>query len=291
MILIVDDDPSVTTSISLLLRQAGYRAQSLSNPNEALSLIAHQSFQLVILDMNFSRRTTGEEGIELLKQIKAAKPALPVILLTAWGSIQLAVAGVRAGASDFITKPWTHQQLLQAVKTALELSAAHSTHTPNPTREKLEAQYHFNDLIGNDPKFVKLLAVVGRVAATDASVLITGESGTGKELIAAAIHRNSPRANKAFIKVNLGGIPAQLFESEMFGHVKGAFTDARADRKGRFELADGGTIFLDEIGDLDASAQVKLLRVLLQRHAHSRCARDFSHKSQLSGDGGKQLFP
>lgn len=265
MILIVDDDPSVTTSLSLLLRQAGYRAQSLSNPNEAVSLITTQSFQLVILDLNFSRRTTGEEGIELLKQIKATKPGLPVILLTAWGSIQLAVAGVRAGASDFITKPWTHQQLLQAVKTALELSAAHSSHTPNPTRNKLEEQYNFNNLVGNDPKFLKILEVIGRIAATDASVLITGESGTGKELIAEAIHRNSPRANKAFIKVNLGGIPAQLFESEMFGHVKGAFTDARADRKGRFELADGGTIFLDEIGDLDASAQVKLLRVLQDR--------------------------
>ncbi|MBS1812538.1 MAG: sigma-54-dependent Fis family transcriptional regulator [Acidobacteria bacterium] len=265
MILIVDDDPSVTTSISLLLRQSSYRTQTSSHPTAALSLINQQSFQLVILDMNFSRRTTGEEGIELLKQIKAAKPGLPVILLTAWGSIQLAVAGVRAGASDFITKPWTHQQLLQAVKTALELSAAHSTQTPNPTREKLDEQYNFKDLIGNDPKFLKLLEVIGRVAATDASVLITGESGTGKELIAEAIHRNSPRTNKAFIKVNLGGIPAQLFESEMFGHVKGAFTDARADRKGRFELADGGTIFLDEIGDLDASAQVKLLRVLQDR--------------------------
>ena len=265
MILIVDDDPSVTTSISLLLRQAGHRTQTSATPTEALSLIASHPFQLVILDMNFSRRTTGEEGIALLKQIKAAKPVLPVILLTAWGSIQLAVAGVRAGASDFITKPWTHQQLLQAVKTALELSAAHSTQTTNPTREKLDEQYDFKDMVGNDPKLLKLLEVIGRVAVTDASVLITGESGTGKELIATALHRNSPRANQAFIKVNLGGIPAQLFESEMFGHVKGAFTDARADRKGRFELADGGTIFLDEIGDLDASAQVKLLRVLQDR--------------------------
>lgn len=265
MILIVDDDPSVTTSISLLLRQGGYRVQAASSPPEALSLIATQAIQLVILDMNFSRRTTGEEGIEWLKQIKAAKPALPVILLTAWGSIQLAVAGVRAGASDFITKPWTHQQLLQAVKTALELSAAHSTQTSHPTREKLDEQYHFKELIGNDARFLKILEVIGRVAATDASVLITGESGTGKELVAAAIHRNSNRHKNTFVKVNLGGIPAQLFESEMFGHIKGAFTDARADRKGRFELAHGGTIFLDEIGDLDASAQVKLLRVLQDR--------------------------
>ncbi len=265
MILIVDDDPSVTTSLALLLRQSGYRSQTSSNPAAALALISTQSFQLVILDMNFSRRTTGEEGIALLKQIKADKPTLPVILLTAWGSIQLAVAGVRAGAADFVTKPWTHQQLLQSVKTALELSAASAIHSAHPTREKLDEQYDFGALIGNDPRLLKILAVIGRVAATDASVLITGESGTGKELIAEAIHRNSPRKSSPFVKVNLGGIHSQLFESEMFGHVKGAFTDARNDRKGRFEMAQGGTIFLDEIGDLDASAQVKILRVLQDR--------------------------
>jgi DNA-binding NtrC family response regulator len=265
MILIVDDDPSVTASLSLLLRQAGYRTQATTTPTEALELIAQQPFQLVIQDMNFSRQTSGEEGIELLREIRALRPSVPVILLTAWGSIQLAVAGVRAGAADFITKPWTHQQLLQSVKTALSLAAADSAHTPNPKREELDARYDFGSLIGNDPKFLRLLEVIGRVAATDASVLITGESGTGKELIAEAIHRNSQRRDRTFIKVNLGGIPAQLFESEMFGHVKGAFTDARADRRGRFDLADGGTIFLDEIGDLDASAQVKLLRVLQDR--------------------------
>ncbi|HZS04672.1 MAG TPA: sigma-54 dependent transcriptional regulator [Blastocatellia bacterium] len=265
MILIVDDDPSVTTSLSLLLRQAGYRTQSAATPAETLDLIAQQPFQLVIQDMNFSRQTTGEEGIELLRRIKALRPTLPVILLTAWGSIQLAVAGVRAGAADFITKPWTHQQLLQSVRTALSLAAAHSAHTPNLKREEIDARYHFRDLIGSDPKLLRILEVIGRVAATDASVLITGESGTGKELIAEAIHHNSHRRDAAFVKVNLGGIPAQLFESEMFGHVKGAFTDARADRKGRFESAGGGTIFLDEIGDLDAGAQVKLLRVLQDR--------------------------
>jgi DNA-binding NtrC family response regulator len=265
MILIVDDDPSVTTSLSLLLRQAGYRTQSATTPAETLDLIARQQFRLVIQDMNFSRQTTGEEGIDLLRQIKALRPALPVILLTAWGSIQLAVAGVRAGAADFVTKPWTHQQLLQSVKTALELAAAHSAHSSTPQREELDARCDFRDLIGSDAKFMKILEVIGRVAATDASVLITGESGTGKELIAEAIHRNSQRRDKPFVKVNLGGVPAQLFESEMFGHVKGAFTDARQDRKGRFELSNGGTIFLDEIGDLDASAQVKLLRVLQDR--------------------------
>lgn len=265
MILIVDDDPSVTTSISLLLRQSGYRAQAVTNPAEALTLIAAQSFRLVILDMNFSRRTTGEEGIEWLKKIKALRPSLPVILLTAWGSIQLAVAGIRAGAADFVTKPWTHQQLLQSVKTALELSVVPTEVTTALTREKLDEKFQFEFLTGNDPKFLRILELIGRIAPTDASVLITGESGTGKELIAEAIHRNSQRTQQTFVKVNLGGIPAQLFESEMFGHVRGAYTDAKQDRKGRFELANGGTIFLDEIGDLDASAQVKLLRVLQDR--------------------------
>jgi two-component system, NtrC family, response regulator len=267
LILLVDDDPSVTASLALLLKQAGYRSQAASSPAAALSWLDKERFQLVLQDMNFSRQTSGAEGLELLRQIKARHPQLPVILITAWGSIELAVQGVRAGANDFITKPWTHQQILQAVGTALGLAAAHTAPGKPVTlsRAELDARYDFHQLIGQDPKFLKVLDIIGRVAATDASVLITGESGTGKELIANAVHRNSPRKNAAFVKVNLGGIPAQLFESEMFGHVKGAFTDAKSDRKGRFELADGGTIFLDEIGDLDASAQVKLLRVLQDR--------------------------
>src|SRR5262245_58930544 len=267
MILIIDDDPSVTTSLALLLKQAGHRSQSVSTPAEAISLIEKEDFQLVLQDMNFSRTTTGEEGIELLKQIKSRRPNLPVVLITAWGSINLAVQGIRAGASDFITKPWTHQQIIQAVNTAFGLAAADVKQSKHQsiTREELDGRYDFSDLVGSDPKFLKVLELIGRVAGTDASVLITGESGTGKEMIADALHRNSHRRDRTFIKVNLGGIPAQLFESEMFGHIKGAFTDARADRKGRFEMADGGTIFLDEIGDLDASAQVKMLRVLQDR--------------------------
>jgi DNA-binding NtrC family response regulator len=266
-ILIVDDDASVTTSLALLLKQAGYASQTAATPGAALKLLESAPFALVLQDMNFSRQTSGAEGLELLRRIKARWPQLPVVLITAWGSIELAVQGVRAGANDFITKPWTHQQILQAVGTALGLAAANATQIKQrpPTRAELDARYDFSQLIGHDPKFLKVLEIISRVAATDASVLITGESGTGKELIADAIHRNSPREGAPFVKVNLGGIPAQLFESEMFGHVKGAFTDAKSDRKGRFELADGGTIFLDEIGDLDASAQVKLLRVLQDR--------------------------
>ncbi|HVF91746.1 MAG TPA: response regulator, partial [Blastocatellia bacterium] len=191
-ILLVDDDPSVTASLSLLLKQAGYRSAAASSPAEAIEKIASGKFQLVIQDMNFSRNTTGEEGLELLRQLKSLRPDLPVILITAWGSIQLAVEGMRAGATDFVTKPWTHQQILQSVTTALGLAAATSA-LPNQTitREEIDSLYDFHDIIGRDPKFLKILDIIGRISATDASVLITGESGTGKEMIAEAIHRNS----------------------------------------------------------------------------------------------------
>ncbi|MFB3855136.1 MAG: sigma-54-dependent transcriptional regulator [Vicinamibacterales bacterium] len=270
MILVVDDDPSVTASLTLLLKQAGYASQAAGSPGQALSWLARHECRLVLQDMNFSRKTTGEEGLGLIRTIRKAHPDLPVILMTAWGSIPLAVEGMKAGASDFITKPWTNEQLLHAVRTALGLAEATKlpagrAATATLTREELDSRYDFGDLVGEDPKFLRVLHLVGRVAATDASVLITGDSGTGKELVADAIHRNSASRAGPFVKVNLGGIPPTLFESEMFGHVRGAFTDPRADRKGRFEVGHGGTIFLDEVGDLDQSAQVKLLRVLQDR--------------------------
>jgi DNA-binding NtrC family response regulator len=266
-ILIVDDDASVLASLGLLLKQRGHRPQTAQTPQQALALLERGSFDLVLQDMNFSRSTDGREGLELLGRLRSLRPGLPVILITAWGSIGLAVQGMKAGAADFITKPWSNLQLVQAVETALGLAAARSgeARTSAPSREALDRQFDFSGLIGADPKFLRVLELCGRVGPTDASVLILGESGTGKELIAEAIHRNSRRAAGPFVKVNLGGISATLFESEMFGHVRGAFTDARADRKGRFELGDGGTIFLDEIGELDPSVQVKLLRVLQDR--------------------------
>ncbi len=265
-ILIVDDDFSVTASLALLLKQAGYQPRTASSPKEALGSIERESFGLILQDMNFSRSTTGEEGLRLLQEIKSRQPTIPIILMTAWASISLAVKGIQFGAADFITKPWSNEQLLQAVKTALSLAAVRSGSTEKIlTRDELDARYDFRQLVGRDPKFLKVLEVIGRVSPTDASILITGESGTGKELIAEAVHRNSARKSAPFVKVNLGGISSSLFESEMFGHVKGAFTDARQDRQGRFELAHGGTIFLDEIGDLDLSCQVKLLRVLQDR--------------------------
>jgi len=267
MILIVDDDNAVCHSLELLLKQAGFRAVSAAGPESARPHLASSDLELVLQDMNFSRRTTGEEGLQLLAEIQQRRPGMPVILITAWGSIELAVQGMKAGAADFVTKPWNNEQVVQAVRTALNVAAsqARDPAAPGPTRESLDESYDFSGVIGRDPGFLAVLDLAGRVAATDASVLITGDSGTGKEVLAEALHRNSPRSRGPLVKVNLGGISNSLFESEMFGHVRGAFTDAKRDRTGRFTLADGGTIFLDEVGELDPRSQVKLLRVLQDR--------------------------
>jgi len=265
-ILVVDDDPSVTASLSLLLKQHGYLPVTAASPEEAASRVRGERVDLVLQDMNFSRSTSGEEGLALLRTLRGLQPDLPVVLITAWASIPLAVQGVKAGAADFVAKPWVNAQMLQAVETALGLAAAKAgAPAPPSDRVDLDARYALGSLAGVDPKFLRVLELAGRVAPTDASVLITGESGTGKELVAEAIHRNSRRGSGPFVKVNLGGISSTLFESEMFGHVRGAYTDARQDRRGRFEVAHGGTIFLDEIGELDPSSQVKLLRVLQDR--------------------------
>lgn len=262
MILIIDDDIAVRTSLLLLLRNEGFAATAAPGLQEALQALKKEAISLVILDLNFSIETSGKEGMSLLQQIRQVNAVVPVILITGWGTIELAVQGMKLGANDFINKPWSNDHLLQSIKTLLDLQDKQQEHH---TRKQLDSLYHFTHIIGEDKRMLELLETIGRVAATDASVLVMGESGTGKELIAEAIHQNSPRANKPFIKVNLGGISTTLFESEMFGHVRGAFTDARTDRVGRFELANKGTIFLDEIGDLDAGSQVKLLRVLQDR--------------------------
>jgi DNA-binding NtrC family response regulator len=262
MILVIDDDIAVRTSLQLLLKSEGYNVKGASRPAEALLIITEEHPDLIILDLNFSITTTGEEGMNLLQDIKQADAAVPVIMITGWGSIALAVKGMKLGASDFINKPWDNGHLLQSVKTLLDLQGKKMIHH---TRKQLDKEYNFQHIIGEDPQMLQILETVGRVAGTDASILIMGESGTGKELIAEAVHQNSLRRTKPFIKVNLGGISTSLFESEMFGHIRGAFTDARFDRAGRFELANKGTIFLDEIGDLDGGSQVKLLRVLQDR--------------------------
>ena len=257
MILIIDDDSAVRSSLSFMLKRAGYEVKTAPSPREAMDIVRAEAPALILMDMNFTLSTTGEEGLTLLKQVKVFRPDVPVILMTAWGSIQLAVQGMQAGAFDFITKPWNNAALLQRIETALELTAA-----PKEVPEEPTTALNPSHIIGKSKGLMEVLNTVARIARTNASVLITGESGTGKELIAEAIHINSQRVKQPFVKVNLGGISQSLFESEMFGHKKGAFTDASADRIGRFEMANKGTIFLDEIGDLDPSCQVKLLRVL-----------------------------
>ena len=257
MILIIDDDSAVRSSLSFMLKRAGYEVKTAPSPREAMDIVRAEAPALILMDMNFTLSTTGEEGLTLLKQVKVFRPDVPVILMTAWGSIQLAVQGMQAGAFDFITKPWNNAALLQRIETALDLTAA-----PKEVPEEQTTALNRSHIIGKSKGLMEVLNTVARIARTNASVLITGESGTGKELIAEAIHINSQRVKQPFVKVNLGGISQSLFESEMFGHKKGAFTDASADRIGRFEMANKGTIFLDEIGDLDPSCQVKLLRVL-----------------------------
>ena len=260
MILIIDDDHVVRSSLNFLLKHAGYETVAVPGPSEALDIVRSESPQLIMMDMNFSLATSGEEGLHLLRQVKIFQPDVPVILMTAWGSISLAVQGMQAGAFDFITKPWNNMVLLNSIRTAIEISGQKKEQ--NVPYNRTDDQFDFDKIIGQSNALMEVLGTVSRIASTNAPVLITGESGTGKELIAEAIHINSSRAKAPFVKVNLGGVSQSLFESEMFGHKKGAFTDAYLDRTGRFEMADKGTIFLDEIGDLELSSQVKLLRVL-----------------------------
>ena len=264
MILIIDDDSSIRTSLSFMLKRAKYDVQAVASPKEAMAVVRSVEPELILMDMNFSLTTSGDEGITLLKQVKIFRPEVPVILMTAWGSIDLAVKGMQAGAFDFITKPWNNAALMLRIETALELNGKKKEEEEEEVSKNGDT-FDRSAIIGKSKALMDVLATIKRICRTNASVLITGESGTGKELIAEAVHRNSPRAKKPFVKVNLGGISQSLFESEMFGHKKGAFTDASSDRVGRFELADRGTIFLDEIGDLDMSCQVKLLRVLQEQ--------------------------
>lgn len=271
-ILIVDDDPVVRRSLGMLLKRAGYTPDEAATPEEALAKVRACDYSLILMDMNYSRTTTGEEGLELLRKTRIFQPDTPVVLITAWGSIELAVEGIRSGAFDFITKPWNNLVLLQRIRTAIDLNR----------KEYAETADGFDrcGIIGNNRRLNELLDTAARIAPTDAPVLILGENGTGKEMIANAIHANSLRRQKPFVMVNLGGISRSLFESEMFGHTKGAFTGAVNDRKGRFELADKGTIFLDEIGDLDPGSQVKLLRVL-QQHTFEPLGESRPHKVDI----------
>ncbi len=256
-ILIIDDDSTVCTSLKLLLGKVGHEVKAITNPIIAIDQIKEFKPNLIVLDMNFSIATSGKQGLKLLKNIFEYDKSISVILMTGWATVALAVEGMKLGAKDFIAKPWDNKELINSIKNIEALF-----HSSN---HKINQEHGVNSIIGNSKSIEKVLAMIDKVAPTDASILISGESGTGKELIAEAIHQKSNRKDKPFIKVNLGGLPIELFESEMFGHVKGAFTGADIDREGRFSIANGGTIFLDEIGELPLANQVKLLRVLQEK--------------------------
>ena len=215
MILIIDDDPAVRSSLAFMLKRVGFEVDTAATPDEGLAKVRLAEPQLILMDMNFSLSTSGEEGIRLLRQVKVFCPETPVILITAWGSISLAVEGMRAGAFDFVAKPWNNTTLLNTINTALKLNEQSQKDRPFN-----RADFRFDKIIGRSEALNQVLTLVSRIASTNASVLITGESGTGKELIAEAIHANSARAKHPFVKVNLGGMPNTLFESEMFGHKK-----------------------------------------------------------------------
>ncbi|NQV69804.1 MAG: sigma-54-dependent Fis family transcriptional regulator [Pseudohongiella sp.] len=268
-ILIVDDDSDVLLTAELVLKDGRKRIHTLANPNDLPKLLEEGQFDVVLLDMNFTRGlTTGEEGFYWLRKIKQLSEDTQVIMATAYGEIDLAVEAIKQGASDFLVKPWNNEKLISTVNTCLQLSQSRQKirqlqNTQQVLNEKLESE--FNEIVGESAAMKKLFDLIDKIAATDASVLILGENGTGKELIARAIHRKSQRQQLPMISVDLGAITESLFESEMFGHKKGAFTDARENRVGRFETASGGTLFLDEIGNLSLPLQAKLLGVLESR--------------------------
>lgn len=257
-ILIIDDDTAVCQSLKLLFKKRGFEADSVSQPQIAIDKIAEYQPSLIVLDMNFTIDTSGRQGLKLLRMIMEHNPDKAVILMTGWATVQLAVEGMKIGAKDFLAKPWDNHQLIASVHTILDLAKINRTQLLPKTEE-------MTHIIGKSHVFMEVMDMAQRVAKTDANILIMGESGTGKEVLAEAIHQMSKRSQEQFVKVNLGGIPSTLFESEMFGHKKGAFTDASVDRVGRFELANNGSIFLDEIGELPLENQVKLLRVLQEK--------------------------
>ena len=262
-ILVADDQPDVLEAIRLLLKSEGYQIETAKSPAAVLKAIEARDFSLAIIDLNYARDTTsGQEGLDLLSKLQAADATLPVVVMTAWASVEIAVEAMRRGAKDFITKPWENPRLISIVKNQLELAGAVRAYRRLEQENQILRGKGGPNLIAQSPAMRPVLDIISRVGPSDANVLITGENGTGKGVVAQALHAVSVRAGKAFISVNMGGLPEGVFESELFGHVRGAFTDAKADRAGRFELADGGTLFMDEIGNIPMSQQAKILRTL-----------------------------
>jgi DNA-binding NtrC family response regulator len=261
-ILIADDQPDVLEALRILLKGEGYQTDTVTSLGAAMNSLEKKSYALLMMDLNYTRDTTsGQEGLEVIPRIQSFDDTLPIVVMTAWATVDLAVEAMKLGARDFVTKPWDNDRLLAIVRTQIALgSALRKSQQLEAKNELLRGQ--MPNIISESPRMRPVIELVTRVAPSDANVLITGENGTGKGLIARALHSLSSRASKIMITVNMGGLSEGVFESELFGHVKGAFTDAKTDRAGRFELADESTLFLDEIANLPLSQQAKLLRVI-----------------------------
>jgi len=268
-ILIVDDNKSILSTLEILLSPEFVEVTAISNPNQIPSELRKNDYNTVLLDMNFTAGVnTGNEGIYWLGKIKEAYPEISVVMITAYGDIDTAVRALKAGASDFVLKPWDNEKLLATLRLAIQLNISKREIKNLKVREselKKEINREHRPIIGSSPQIMKILDIIRKVARTDANVLITGENGTGKELVAQDIHRLSARANELMVSVDMGSITESLFESELFGHVKGAFTDAHENRQGKFEIAHKGTLFLDEIGNLSFHLQAKLLAAIENR--------------------------
>ena len=277
-VLIADDQPDVIEALRLVLKAEGFDIETARSVAQIASIVETRDLDAVIMDLNYTRDTTsGREGLDLLPRLRELDQTLPIIVMTAWGSVDGAVEAMRHGAWDYIEKPWNNARLMATVRTQLELGRAVRRAQHLESENRLLRPEAAPELIAESPRMRPVLELMRRVGPSDANVLITGEHGTGKEIVARTIHVLSLRASRQLVAVNTGGLAEGVFESELFGHVKGAFTDARTDRIGRFELADGGTIFLDEIGNVPMRQQSKLLRVLesgeIERVGSSRSKR------------------
>src|ERR1700733_4354349 len=277
-VLAADDQEHILEALELLLRPHGYKVDKVRSPALVREALASSSYDAVLIDLNYTRDTTsGQEGLDLLSQIVSLDATVPVIVMTAWANVELAVEAMRRGARDFVQKPWENDRLLSILRTQVELHRALQRAARLEAENRLLRAEGRPEFIASAPAMQSVLETLARVGPSDANVLITGEHGTGKEIVAQTLHALSARAPRPLVAVNTGAIPDGVFESELFGHVKGAFTDARTDRIGRFELADGGTIFLDEIGNVPLRQQAKLLRVLesgeIERVGSSRSRR------------------
>jgi DNA-binding NtrC family response regulator len=262
-VLIADDQADVLEALRLLLKAEGYQTEAVKSPAGVVKAVEGRDFSLVITDLNYTRDTTsGQEGLDLLSKLQSIDSSLPVVVMTAWASVDLAVEAMRRGARDFVTKPWDNPRLLTIVKNQIELGSAVRAYRRLEQENQILRGKSGPTLIAQSAVMRPVLDVISRVGPSDANVLITGENGTGKGVIAQALHAVSSRAGQPFISVNMGGLPEGVFESELFGHVRGAFTDAKSDRAGRFELADGGTLFMDEIANIPLTQQTKLLRTV-----------------------------